>query len=474
MKINLSNIDIFIIVVYIIILFLIGFIRKSKDDGTDNYFLSGRRITTPIFVMTLVSTWYGGILGIGEFTYRYGISNWLVFDFPYYVFAFIFAIFFAKRIQKNKNYTIPELIEKKYGHLPSIVSSFLIFILISPAPYLLIVGVIFSLIFPGSNIFWAIMIFLISSIYLYKKGFKSVVQTDVFQFILMFLGFIILFIILVVKYPIVNQFRFHLPKGHLSLTGGLPITYLISWFFIALWTLVDPGFHQRCSSAKSPKVARNGILISIIFWAIFDMLTLTIGLYAKTLLPNIEPIYTYPLIAAKMLPIGVLGLFFTGLIATVMSTLDSYIFISAQTVGYDILYKSGVKISKNNSVKIGYLITGIIAISLMLIFPSVIKLWYLIGSIIIPSILLPVIFAFTKKQFSQKTIIISMIGSFGISLIWLIYGIINKNISGNQYLFSIEPFYPGMLFSIVVIFGKLGLKKKEKNKQEKVFTEMRK
>ena len=461
MKIDLSNIDIFIIIAYLGALFLIGFIRKSKDSSSENYFLSGRRITTPIFIMTLVSTWYGGILGIGEFTYRYGISNWLVFAFPYYIFAFIFAIFFAKRIQRNKNYTIPELIENKYGHLPSIVSSFLIFILISPAPYLLIVGVIFSLIFPGSNILWAIIIFIISSLYLYKKGFKSVVQTDILQFLLMFIGFIILFGILVAKYPIVSQFKLHLPKGHLSLTGGLPITYLLSWFFIALWTLVDPGFHQRCSAAESPKVARNGILLSIIFWAIFDILTLTIGLYAKTLLPNIEPIYTYPLIAAKMLPIGILGLFFTGLIATVMSTLDSYLFISAQTIGYDILYKSGVKIGKNNSVKIGYFFTGITAIILLCIFPSVIKLWYLIGSIIIPSILLPVIFAFTKKQFPQKVILISMIGSFSISLIWFLFGIINKDISGNQYLFSIEPFYPGILFSIVVIFGWIGFNRKK-------------
>ncbi len=461
MKIDFSNIDILIVVIYLITLFLIGFIRKSKNNSSDDYFLSGRRITTPIFVMTLVSTWYGGILGVGEFTYQYGISNWVIFSFPYYIFAFIFAVFLAEKIQKNKNYTIPELIEKKYGKTPSIISSFFVFILISPAPYLLIVGVILSLIFPGSNIFWAIAIFIISAIYLYKKGFKSVVQTDVFQFLLMFTGFMVLFVMLLVKYPIIDQFKLNLPKMHLSLTGGLPITYLFSWFFIALWTIVDPGFHQRCSSAKSPKVARNGILISIIFWAIFDMLTLTVGLYARTLLPDIEPIYTYPLIAEKILPVGVLGLFFAGLIATVMSTLDSYLFISAQTIGYDILYKSGMKIGKNNSVKIGYVITGIVALLLSIIFPSVIKLWYLIGSIIIPSILLPVIFAFTKKNIHPKIIIISMIGSFSISFLWLIFGIINGNVSGNQYFFSIEPFYPGMLFSIIIITAFLAIKKRQ-------------
>ena len=54
-----------------------------------------------------------------------------------------------------------------------------------------------------------------------------------------------------------------------------------------------------------------------------------------------------------------------------------------------------------------------------------------------------------------------MIGSFSISLIWLLFGIINKDVSGNQYLFSIEPFYSGTLFSIVVIFGWIGFNGKK-------------
>ena len=48
--------------------------------------------------MTLVSTWYGGILGVGEFSYRYGISNWVIQGVPYYVFALFFAFLLAKRI----------------------------------------------------------------------------------------------------------------------------------------------------------------------------------------------------------------------------------------------------------------------------------------------------------------------------------------------------------------------------------------
>ncbi|TMQ71901.1 MAG: sodium:solute symporter family protein, partial [Candidatus Eisenbacteria bacterium] len=69
----------------------------GKRATTLDYLVAGRRVTLPAFVATLVATWYGGILGVGEYTWRYGISNWLVFGVPYYVGALLFALCFARR-----------------------------------------------------------------------------------------------------------------------------------------------------------------------------------------------------------------------------------------------------------------------------------------------------------------------------------------------------------------------------------------
>jgi hypothetical protein len=65
--------------------------------GPVEYLLMGRTLALPSFVATLVSTWYGGVLGVGEYSYRYGLSNWIVFGVPYYLGAALFAIFFARR-----------------------------------------------------------------------------------------------------------------------------------------------------------------------------------------------------------------------------------------------------------------------------------------------------------------------------------------------------------------------------------------
>src|SRR4029078_4601668 len=73
---------------------LFGGARRRPVDSL----LMGRTLALPSFVATLVSTWYGGVLGVGEYSYRYGISNWLVFGVPYYVGPLVFSCLCARRV----------------------------------------------------------------------------------------------------------------------------------------------------------------------------------------------------------------------------------------------------------------------------------------------------------------------------------------------------------------------------------------
>ena len=60
------------VVLYFLVILGLGFYKGSKKD-INTFLLSGRKLTTPALVATLVSTWYGGILEIGRFTYENGI-----------------------------------------------------------------------------------------------------------------------------------------------------------------------------------------------------------------------------------------------------------------------------------------------------------------------------------------------------------------------------------------------------------------
>ena len=114
----LSYIDIAIVAGFLVFTLWIGLRQRHSPQSANeaqNYLLGGRMLTLPSFVATTVSTWYGGILGIGEYTWLYGISNWLVFGVPYYVGAILFALLLSKRARQSDVLTLPERFERHYG-----------------------------------------------------------------------------------------------------------------------------------------------------------------------------------------------------------------------------------------------------------------------------------------------------------------------------------------------------------------------
>jgi len=215
-----------------------------------------------------------------------------------------------------------------------------------------------------------------------------------------------------------------------------------------MWTFIDPGFYQRCAAAKSPKVAQKGILISVIFLFVFDSLTLTTGLYAKVLLTGEQGLFAFPALGQALLPPLFYGLFITGLLATIMSTIDSLGFISAFTFGRDIVdrIKNNNQIDNSTSlIRLGLIIMAIIAIILAYSFPSVVKLWYMLGSILVPGLLIPFLLSFTKLNLKNWQGLILLITPVIISILWFI---LNNTIS--NFSLKIEPFYPGIFSSILL------------------------
>ncbi len=444
--------DFSVLILYVGLLIGFGFYR-TKQSGKDpeEFLLAGRKLSLPGFVVTLVATWYGGILGIGENTYSYGIQTWFIFGLPYYIFAILFAFLIAGRINETKFISIPDQFHGRFGKTAGVVSALYILFLASPAPYLLSIGILLQFTTGLSFGLSLLMATGLSLSYIWIGGFKAVVRTDGLQFGFMFVGFLLLLIFSMKSSGPISELV--LPVSHLNITGGASIQYIVVWFFIALWTFVDPGFYQRCAAAKSPQTAKKGILISIGFWLIFDMLTLSTGLYAKALLTAGDPLFAYPRLGAMVLPPLAYGIFITGLLATIMSTIDSLGLISAITFGRDILWRiqsptSTDKLKWNNEstifVRKGLIITAFIALILAFSIPSVVKLWYGLGSILVPGLVLPFLISF-KNNRPKENILLMMVSPVLVSIFWILLG---KLLNG--YPFGLEPFYPGILTSVLV------------------------
>ncbi len=457
--IKLHILEILPIILYLVLLLFIGFRQRTGSPSEEDFILGGRRLTLPAFVATLVTTWYGGILGVGEFTYRYGLSNWFVFGLPYYIFAIVFAFVLAGRVRKAQMLSIPDQLYKHYGRKNGILGTIFVFFMTLPAPYVLMVGLLISMI-TGWSLWLSVLLGTVfSMIYVLSGGFRSVVRTDKLQFVLMFGGFVLMFAELVTKYGGLHFLRSHLPPLHLTLTGGNSAQYIVVWFFIALWTLVDPGFHQRCYAARTPQIARRGILVSVIFWMIFDFLTTSTGLYARALLQNIQPTLSYPLLSHQILAPFFSGLFLTGLLATIMSTVDSAFLLSAITIGHDLF----ARFKSRNDARVrltqaGLVISAVLSISLALTFPSVIQLWYVVGTLFIPPMLIPVLgsyYAFFRM--TRRVTALNLVIPFAVSLFFLWQSLrISVSLLDLQYWLGVQPMYPGLASSVLVfLVGKL-------------------
>jgi solute:Na+ symporter, SSS family len=288
-----------------------------------------------------------------------------------------------------------------------------------------------------------------STIYVYWGGLRSVTGTDTLQFVLMYVGFIIIVAVLYFKFGGLSFLRQHVPSELFTPTGGQNFGAVFVWYFIASTTLIEPLFYERTYAARSSRIVFPGILTCVVLWAVFDFMTTTTGLYSRALLPEgTVKSLAFPILAQQVLPAGMFGLFFVALLATVVSTIDAYSFLAASALGRDIIWKS---ISHDPSKLPTYIRRSLAAATLCgfllaLASESVVAVWHAVGSIGAPVLLIPTLSAWSKRfAFPKSWVVPAMVFSGGIALIWQLW----PYFFASNYPFGIEPIYVGLSVSLL-------------------------
>jgi SSS family solute:Na+ symporter len=138
--ITLAAADLVVLAVFAATLFGLGFSAKLRELSVFQFVTAGRQLTLPWFVATLVTTWYGGVLGIGESVSYYGIGTWLLLGVPYYIFAGIYAARMAGQVREADQFSIPERVAHRWGKGAGLVSGSLVFLLAVPAAHVLMLA----------------------------------------------------------------------------------------------------------------------------------------------------------------------------------------------------------------------------------------------------------------------------------------------------------------------------------------------
>lgn len=444
---SFNLLDYSILALVILLTFLSVFIgnrlkKRSKKETESESFLDlilmGRSLTTPMFVATLVATWYGGIFGTAQIAFESGIYNFVTQGVFWYISYIVFAFFILKRIDTDSPKTLAELIGNMFGPKSQKLSAVFNILNLVPVVYTISLSLLIQMILNTTLIEGSLIGMIIVLAYSLFGGFRAVVFSDIIQFFVMISAVILVAIYSFSTFGIAPLNN--LPSSYFSLTGNYSILETLSWGIIAVSTLVDPNFYQRAFAAKNKVVAKKGILISTCFWIVFD-LSLTFGaMYARSINPEANSDYAYFQYAFDLLPHGLKGFFLAGIMATVLSTLDSYLFLCGSTFSVD-LFKS----TKKRYYYFGILLISTLSIILASAFDGNIKsVWKALGSISSSALLIPVMFGiFYPKKIKDNQFIMTSLSAAIVTIFW--------RLSGFKYQYNLDELYVGCSASILFL-----------------------
>lgn len=388
-----------------------------------------------MFTATLVATWYGGIFGVAEIAFNEGIYNFLTQGVFWYACYILFALFILPKIQTDKHITFANLVTKEIGPMAGKWAALLNIGNLLPIAYILSLGKFLELTFGFDMIISMPIGLLMVLCYSLVGGFRSVVYSDLIQFFVMFTSVVLVFVFCLFKFGMTPLQS--LPDRYFSVTGRGGVGETLMWGLIAFGTLVDPNFYQRSFAAGSKKIAKNGIFAATIIWMIFD-LSLTFGaMYAVSLQGS--DYFSFSLLT---LPIGLKGFFLAGILATILSTLDSYLFLAGATLAHDVLKKESVRAQR-------MAVIFIAAMALVCSFfsnGSIKAVWSTLGSISTAALLVPMLFHYFKRNLNERTFLASSITGVLVTILFQFYPT------------SIQPIYLGIIAGLVVIVTNLSLK----------------
>lgn len=422
---------------FVALLLALGFSAKVRSNSVMQFLAAGRQLSLPLFVASLVSMWYGEVLGSSESASDFGIGAWILFGVPYYLFAILYAFYFVGKVRQADQLSIPERLHQRFGKWPALFGAALLFLLAVPAAHLLCLGVLIES-FTGWDSRVCVLIgAAVGTCFVYRGGLLADARASLIAFAMMYIGFAAMFAWCLSHHSLVSTLGSIQNKDLLKWDGGTGVIYVLSLFIVGAWTFVDPGFHQRVTSSASPAIGKKGVLISVGFWLIFDVLSLTVALYAIALYPNLASrgLQIYPAFAQLVLPPGLKALFFCGMLGAIMSATVAYGLAGGLTLGREIVarLRPGASDETINAwSRWGIAVACAVAAALAIEINSVVDLWTAWAGAVVGALLIPVIAAYAMKSLRLRpsAVSLSIVLAFGVAIAWMIYG----RMHGNEYL----------------------------------------
>lgn len=352
----LNFFDLGIVAIYIALVFLSGILMKKYVSGIGDYLVADRTMGFNLGLVSMMCTEIGMITYVyyAELGYKAGFSSLIIAVPPMLVYFFLGKTgFIIKPLLEMKIMTIPEFFSRRFskgvrlyvgilmavggilnfGVFPGVEAKFINTVSGIPEEYVLVTMV---------------LLLTLVLIYTLLGGMVSVILTNYLQYILLSVGmvFITVYGVYVVGWGnIVDSVSTKLGEKGMNpffpnfLNGQFGVGFLV-WQILE-WTAILVAWQAIALRLFSSKDSKTGMKIykwSGLMFLFRGILPIFWGIMAFAYFTEpVDGLDALPLFIKAIVPTGILGLIFAGLLAASMSTYASYLLSWSSVVSQDII-----------------------------------------------------------------------------------------------------------------------------------------
>lgn len=467
--VNLSAIDVTVMVVYLVSILWWGF-RHSSRQSAEGYFLGGRGMSWPVVGLSMFATvvsssslvgWSGDAYNTGISVFNYGLSAAIL---P----IVFFLVFFLPFYLRNKIYTLPEFLEGRFDVRSRTYLSILTVIgyMFADLAVALYAGsLMLHMVFPQVSmpvLIWGLAI--VGASYTLVGGLSAVMRVELIQAFVLMGGSAILTYTAFSKAGGWSAVMAAAPVGHLSLIRPVNDPS-VPWptLFISLplagfyfWGL-SQTMVQRTLSARDTSHGRWGnLLAGALNFVIFYLMVLP-GVAGRVLYPNLEKgDQIYPKLVFEMLPPGVLGLVLIGFVAAMTSVLTSTLNSAQTLVTMDMANKLRPGMTSRQQVLTGS-ISGLVIIVVAALwaphiarFDSVVKYFQQIMAYVAPPIVAVFMAGLFWKRASATGAFVGLLSGLALAGV-LLFALPHAGLSNWNFLYVAPVLFVESLVVIVLV-----------------------
>jgi solute:Na+ symporter, SSS family len=445
------------ILAYLGVLVFLG-LYKSKDLKTgDDFMVAGRTLPARVLVFTLLATWIGSgsLFGGAGLGYRAGFPALWQSAGAWTGIALVY--FLAHRVRRIAKYTMPDLLELRYGPVARVLGTIVVVIAYTTiAAYQFRGGGRLLNLVSGIDAGQGALITMLFCVsYTAIAGMLSVAYLDVGNGFAMMVGVGAAVIYLIAHAGGVGPAFAALRPDQVAWFGSLdPVADAGALFLPTMLLLMgEANMYQKFFSAKSEGAARRAVVGWILGTILIETLIIAVGVFGSVVIPGLSEGDSEAIVirvAGSVLPpiLGVLLL--CGAAAIIVSTANSFLLTPASALMRDV-YQKSINPDVNDRQVLLYtrllvLALGIVGFVALQFFSTILAmaLWAytMYGAAITPALLAIFLWPRVTRAGGVASIATGMVTTLG----WEIYA---RQAGG--YPYDLATVYPAIILSVLAL-----------------------